>query len=86
MNIKHALGWLSGGIALGLLLALNLGADPAKPAPDWSRLQVVTYQSGLTGFFDPASGKLYLYDTNLEKCRMIRQLTALGEPLKRLQD
>ena len=76
-------------VLLGTGLALYTRAEdkPAgSPKKDWSRLQVVTYASGLTGFFDPASGKLYLYDSNLENCFIIRELTELGEPLKKLKN
>jgi hypothetical protein len=58
----------------------------ASPKKDWARLQVVTYASGLTGLFDPASGKLYVYDSNLENCVIIRELNELGEPLKKLKN
>ena len=60
----------------------------AKPAvtTDWSKIQVVTYASGLTGFFDPNSGKLYIYDSNWDKCFCIRQLTQLGEPMQKLKN
>jgi hypothetical protein len=59
---------------------------PTTPNQDWSKLKIVTYSSGLTGFFDPDTGKLYLYDSNLENCFAIRQLTKLGEPMKKLQN
>jgi hypothetical protein len=86
MKAKQAVAWLAGGLLLGVVLALNIGADEAKPKQDWSKIQMVTYSSGLTGFFDPAAGKLYLYDANIEKCFMVRELTTLGEPMKRLQN
>jgi hypothetical protein len=54
--------------------------------PDWSRLKIVTYPSGLTGFFDPATGKLYVYDSNVERCLMVRQLDRLGAPLKNVKN
>ena len=53
---------------------------------DWSKLKIVTYASGLTAFFDPDTGKLYVYDSNMENCCAIRQLVALGEPLKQLKN
>lgn len=89
MNTRQ-IGWaLCCGVILGASLVLGTRAQdkPAEPPkPDWSRLQVVTYASGLTGFFDPASGKLYLYDSNAENCFIVRQLTELGEPLKKLKN
>ena len=86
MKARRAIAWLAGGMVLGGALVFTVGADNPPPKADWSRLQVVAYPSGLTGFFDPAAGKLYLYDANVEKCHMVRELTALGEPLKRVQN
>jgi hypothetical protein len=87
----------SSGMILGLSLALGLGAAqkakdaPAKETPppaetpktDWSRLKFIGYPNGVTGIFDPDTGTFYLYDVNLDRCFFIRELTALGEPLKR---
>ena len=73
--------------AAALLVSLQReSAAQQPPQPDWSHIQVVTYASGLTGFFDARDGKLYLYDGNLEKPFIVRQIQTLGEPLKRLQN
>jgi hypothetical protein len=72
------------GAALGLSLAFCLGAaDKAAETPktDWSRLKIVTYPSGITGFFDPDTGRLYVYDGKLERCAFVRELKTLGQPL-----
>ena len=71
------------GMALGLTLALCLGAEdkPKKPKPDWSHVKVVGYPNG-TGFFDPDTGKMYVYDDHLQGCYIIRQLVTLGEPMQ----
>ncbi len=58
----------------------------SDPKPDWSKLQIVTYASGLTGFFDPDSGKLYIYDANWDRCFCIRQLTQLGDSMKKVRN
>lgn len=47
---------------------------------DWSRLKIVTFASGFTGFFDPETGKFYIYDRDLDKCHSIIQLIKLGDP------
>lgn len=60
-------------------------AVEAEVDQDWSKLKVVAYSSGLTGFFDPDTGKLYIYDSELNKC-FIRQLTELGEPMKKIKE
>ncbi len=72
-----------GGLVLGLTLALCLGAEdkPKKPKSDWSRVKVVGYPNG-TGFFDPDTGKMYVYDDRLQGCFIIRQLVALGQPME----
>jgi hypothetical protein len=36
------------------------------------------------GFFDSRDGKVYLYDGNLDKCVMVKQVQRLGQPLKKL--
>ena len=68
--------------AIGVTIAFAQETQVAKQ--DWSRLKIVTYQSGLTGFFDPDSGRLYVYDAHIENCIMVRQLVRLGEPLVRI--
>lgn len=77
---KAALLFVS-GILLGISLTLAIGAGtPSKQ--DRSRLTVFTYPGGTTGFFDPDSGKLYVYDINLANCISVREIATLGEPLK----
>ena len=47
----------------------------------FDRVEVVTYASGLTGFFDRPTGTLYVYDANWDKCVAIRKLSTLGAPM-----
>ena len=75
---------LLAGVAI--FASVVLAQDNAKPKQDWSKLQVVTYSSGLTGFFDPDTGKLFVYDSNLENCVIVRQITQLGEPMTKLKN
>lgn len=76
---------LAGGIAIGVLLYSNLFAqDRVGPPVDWSRLRIVSYASGLTGFFDPDTGNYYLYDSDMKKCFAARRLTELGKPMVEL--
>jgi hypothetical protein len=87
---KRNVAWsFLGGIVFGLSLALCLGAADKKaeaPKAEWSRLQVVGYASGVTGIFDPETGKYYLYDANVERCYAIREIRNLGEPLIRVRN
>ena len=72
------------GAGLGLMLALCLGAaDKAEETPktDWSRLKSVADPSGSTGFFDPDTGRLYVYGVNLDRCTFVRELKTLGQPM-----
>ena len=85
-------GWKV-AVAVVLLVGLSVlvwSASSAraqdKPARDWSHLRIVTYATGLTGFFDTKTGKLYVYGSQLDKCYFIRELTELGEPMKRIKD
>jgi hypothetical protein len=69
-----------------LLCVVSSAKSQQEPKANWSDLKIVTYASGLTGFFDPNSGKLYVYDSNLENCFVVRQLIALGKPMKKLKN
>ena len=60
-------------------------ADEPKPK-SWSHVQVVSYASGLTGFFDTRTGRYYLYDSNLEKPILVREIDELGKPMKKVQN
>jgi hypothetical protein len=83
-SVSILLGALIAGLFLVPLAATSGGNQEAKP--DWSQVQVVTYSSGLTGFFDAATGKLYLYDSNLDECFLIREVEELGKPLKKIKN
>ena len=76
---------LIGGIFLGACFVLCIGAAD-NPKKDTSHLQFVSYPSGVTGIFDPDNGKVYLYDVNLVNCYEIREITTLGEPMKRTRN
>ena len=71
--------------AAAIAATVSFAQDQAETRADWSKLKLVTYPSGLTGFFDPDTGRLYIYSSDLQRCVIIRQLTALGEPLKKVK-
>ncbi len=74
------------GALFGLSIALCLGAvEKAKDAPrkDWSQLKFVAYPNGGTGVFDPETATIYVYDSDLRGCYLIRQLGTLGQPMRR---
>jgi hypothetical protein len=81
--------WLvASGMLLGVAATLLTGAAgaPAEPPkPDFSHVQVVTYVNGETGFFDPQTGRLFVYDTSGLNCYAIREMTGLGMPMRRLR-
>jgi len=83
-----AVSVLIGALIVTLALVPFLGSSTAaeQAEPGWSRLKIVAYPSGMTGFFDPQSGKLYIYDANVEQCFIIRQLDELGKPMKRIKN
>jgi hypothetical protein len=61
-------------------------AQRMAPAPqDFSQVQIVTYQSGLTGFFDAKTGRLYLYESGLDQPSTVRQISRLGAPVKKIR-
>ena len=85
MKKKNAVGLVLGGMLLGVSVMLCLGAaEETKKEP--ARLQIVTYPAGTTGLFDPDTGKIYLYDINLQNCVQIRQVGSLGDPMKRIKN
>jgi hypothetical protein len=87
MKKRNATWLFVWGAISGLALALCLGAEQKEvPKPERSRLTILVYPSGATGFFDPDTGKLYLYDMNLEYCNVIREITTLGGPMRRLRN
>ena len=81
MKNKNTLLTFAGGILLGLTLALCLGAGEneaaKKDSPPW---QVVSYPNGGTGFFDPVTSTIYVYDSELKKCYMVKRIHQLGAP------
>ncbi len=68
-----------GLLAVSLLVGHSATAEAQETASAFAQVQIVTYASGVTGFFDRSTGRLYLYDSNLRNCVAIRQVTALGE-------
>jgi hypothetical protein len=77
------------GTLFGILLTLCLGAADHGAVParkDPSPFQIVTYPSGVTGIFDPNAGRIYLYDVNLVNCYTIREITTLGDQMKRVRN
>jgi hypothetical protein len=86
MTIRQNTLAFVGGVLLGFIAAVSLGAadkgkDPTKK--DWSRIRPITYPNGATGLFDTDSGTIYLYDSDLRSCYLVRQLTRLGDPMIR---
>jgi hypothetical protein len=70
------------GIASVLLIgALNAQTPDAAPVGvNLNALKIIPYANGTTGFFDPQSGKIYLYAANFETCFAVYQLQKLGDP------
>ncbi|MBD3425655.1 MAG: hypothetical protein GF409_00305 [Candidatus Omnitrophica bacterium] len=54
--------------------------------PDYTQYEVLVYPSGLTGFFDRASGRIYVYDTRLDDCIMVRHMTSPGRSMRIIKD
>jgi len=89
MNIRNTIGGFLGGLALGVFLTLNFGAlgqgPVAEQKKDWSHVSFLSFPSGATGIFDPATGRLYLYDANWQYCFAERELTTLGDAMRVLR-
>ena len=84
---KRNAGWLfTGGTIFGLVIALCLGAVEKAKEPtkkDLSQLKFVAYPNGGTGVFDPETATMYVYDSDLRGCYLVRQITTLGQPMIR---
>lgn len=84
MKTKKASLLFGTGALFGLCLALSLSAvEKDAPPKDWSRLKVVAYPNGGTGFFDPDTATIYVYDSDLARCYLIRKMGTLGQPMFR---
>ena len=56
---------------------------PAVEAPALARLKFFAYPNGGTGIFDPLTGVIYVYDSDLNRCYLTKRLQTLGEPMQR---
>ena len=77
------------GALLGVCLMLCIAAGEKAPVStkrDFSHLQITGYPSGATGILDTETGMLYLYDVNTIDCFAVREITALGAPLRRVRN
>lgn len=83
---------LGGVLIIGLLFAVILASQTlwaqTQSADDngMSRLKLFAYPSGFTGIFDPATGMIYVYDTDLHECHSVRKLVTLGDPMLQVND
>jgi hypothetical protein len=82
--IAFVLGVILSAFAASVFMPSSIAQDNQPQMQP--QLEVFTYSTGLTGFYDRNTGLLYLYDTNIEKCTCIRQLVRLGEPMKKLRN
>jgi hypothetical protein len=69
-----------------ILMMATVRAAQQQGQAIYSSLEIVGYASGLTGLFDPSTGKFFLYDANLENCVAVRQISELGKPMKRIKN
>jgi hypothetical protein len=82
--VAFILGVILSAFVTGAFLPASQAQQNTPQLP--AQLEVYTYPTGLTGFYDRGTGMLYLYDTDLNKCVVIRKLEQLGEPLRKLRD
>jgi hypothetical protein len=88
MRLSNVTLALLAGLAAGWLVFSGSGstdaADPAAVAASSGAapIQVVTYPSGMTGFFDPNEKMLYLYAEDLQSAVKVVQIDKLGRQLR----
>lgn len=51
---------------------------------NFAGVNIFSTPSGRVGFFEPHTGKIYLYDDNLRTCVFTGQLKELGQPIEEL--
>ncbi len=73
-------------VSLAVFASLS-GTTDAQPRlfMKFENVEVFTYASGLTGFFNRETGVLYIYDSRWDKCTSIRRLDKLGSPMVNLR-
>ena len=57
-------------------------AEGAAASAAAAPIQAIAYASGLTGFFDPQTKRLYLYASDVKTPFMTAEIEELGNPLK----
>ncbi|MGB8354317.1 MAG: hypothetical protein WCD79_10545, partial [Chthoniobacteraceae bacterium] len=66
--------------------ATTPGKVEALAPADFLKVQMVTFNNNNgVGFFDRATGMLYIYDASLTKCVTIKKLKSLGEPAETIK-
>jgi len=68
------------------LLALNIGVLLMASSKIFAQSEsfhnvIPFFTSSRMGFFNQNSGKIYIYDNNLENCLFVGHLQELGEPI-----
>jgi hypothetical protein len=83
MSLKTVLTAMVLVVLATLVLDKSSGASvTASGKGKWEDVQIVSYASGLTGFFDKSSGRLYLYGSDIKTPFAVSELRKLGEPLQ----
>jgi len=81
--MKRRSAWLSFAACALTASAPCRAAEAVKPgAADFAGVQVIAYANGETGFFEKATGTLYVYDASLKNCVAVRRVGKLGEALR----
>jgi len=82
---KNSLAAIITSLIVGITIFVTtaLAQEKSKVNHDWSKLKIIAYQSGRTGFFDPNTGQFCVYDTNLKECIVNQKLTKLGDRMIR---
>jgi hypothetical protein len=80
---RNRIALFVGAAVIAAMVFLHSPSSAQQPKePDFSHVQIVTYASGMTGFFDSQTGKLYIYDSNWSQCLWAYKLARLGEPMQ----
>lgn len=75
---------IAGSIFIGSNIP-SRAEDKLESFRSFPGVNAFTTPSGRFGFFEQGTGRIYIYDDNVNICVFIGQLKALGEPIEQIQ-
>ena len=73
-------------ISAGVLWGASTKLSAAAPGHSFAQVVPFSTGSGLLGFFDQSSGKVYFYDQDFKNCVLQLQISTLGQPIQKSEE